>query len=94
MNKNYIGKICIRKGNEHQEPAACFISGINGFGTLVCRVINTDTLVFSDPDGQGDLIDFDYKKLVQMRAEWAVENAKRVLKRTEERYRELLEQSQ
>lgn len=94
MNKDYIGKICIRKGNKFQEPSACFITGVNGFGMLVCRVINTGSMVMTEPDDAEDLIDFDFKKLELMRAEWAVESAKRSVQITEERYQELLEKTQ
>ncbi|WP_202740005.1 hypothetical protein [Acinetobacter sp. 'aerobic (ED)'] len=94
MDKNYIGKICIRRGNKFQEPSACFITGINGFGMLVCRVINTGSLVMTEPDEEGELIDFDFKKLELLRAEWAVENAKKSVQVTEERYQELLEKNQ
>lgn len=92
MSKNYIGEICIRKGNKNQEPSAVFVSGINSFGFLVCRIINSNILVMSEVDGD-DLVDFDYKKLELMRAEWAVENAKRSVQVTEERYQELLEKT-
>lgn len=94
MNKNYIGRICIRRGNKFQEPSACFITGINSFGMLVCRIINTGSLVMTEPEDEGDLIDFDFKKLELMRAEWAVESAKNSVQVTEQRYQELLEQSQ
>lgn len=94
MNRDYIGKICIRRGNKFQEPSACFITGINSFGMLVCRVINTGSMVMSEPDEEGELIDFDFKKLELMRAEWDVERAKNSVQVTEKRYQELLEQSQ
>lgn len=91
MNKNYIGKICIRKGTKFQEPAAVYVSGINGFDMLICRVINTGSMVMSEPEEEGDLIDFDFKTLELLRAEWDVEIAKRSVQLSEERYQELLE---
>lgn len=84
MNKNYIGKICIRKGTKFQEPAAVYVSGINGFDMLICRVINTGSMVMSEPDEEGELIDFDYKTLEVMRAEWFVENAERQVVRSKQ----------
>jgi len=94
MNRNYIGKICIRKGNKFQEPSAVFVSGINGLGMLICRVINTGSMVMSEPDEEGELLDFDFKKLELMRAEWDVEISKRSVRLSEERYQEILEESQ
>lgn len=91
MNKNYIGKICIRKGTKFQEPAAVYVSGINSFDMLICRVINTGSMVMTEPEDEGDLIDFDFKTLELLRAEWDVETAKRSVQISEERYQELLE---
>lgn len=91
MNKNYIGKICIRKGTKFQEPAAVYVSGINSFDMLICRVINTGSMVMTEPEGESDLIDFDFKTLELLRAEWDVETAKRSVQISEERYQELLE---
>ncbi|HEI8439819.1 TPA: hypothetical protein SLF30_000479 [Acinetobacter baumannii] len=84
MNRKYIGQVCIRKGNENQEPAAVFVSGINSFQMLICRVINSGSLVMSEPDEEGELIDFDYKTLEVMRAEWFVENAERQVMRSKQ----------
>lgn len=94
MNRNYIGKVCIRKGNEFQEPSAVFVTGINSFGMLICRVLNTGSMVMSEPDTEGELLDFDFKKLELIRAEWARENAIKSVKILEERYQELLSKSQ
>jgi len=71
-----------------------FVSGINGLGMLICRVINTGSMVMSEPDEEGELLDFDFKKLELMRAEGDVEISKRSVRLSEERYQEILEESQ
>lgn len=76
MNRQFIGTVCIRKGNKHQEPAAVYITGINGFDSLVCRVLNTGDIMFCDPNSEGEIIPFDFLTLQRLRAEWRLDSLK------------------
>ncbi len=75
-DKEFIGKVCIRLGNENQEPLAVVPTGYNGFDLLSCKVLNTGNLVFGGP-----FIDFDIEQLQILRAEWRLNNAKESIKR-------------
>ena len=74
LNRERRGTVAIRPGGEHQEPAAVFVGGINGLDMTICYVLNSETLVFSDPEGS-DLMDMDMTMLKRMRAEWHVQAA-------------------
>ena len=76
LNIDRQGTIAIRQGNENQEPMAVYVGGVNGFYMLVCKPLNSGSLYFSMPE-EDDLVDFDFKLLQKLRAEWNVENAKR-----------------
>lgn len=89
-NSRFLNKICIREGNINQEPCAVVVTGVNSFDYLVCRVINSGSLLMSEVNGF-DLHEFDYDKLQLMRYEWNVENAKRAVERCEKNLIDLKE---
>lgn len=72
------GTIAIRLGNENQKPLVVYVGGLNSFGFLVCRELNSTSIVFSEPDGD-DLVDFDMKLLEKLSKEWRIENLKKQL---------------
>ena len=75
-SRQYIGTVCIRKGNEHQEPTVVYVTGINRLDSLVCHALNTGNLYFSDPDGDS-LTCFELSTFERLRKEWRLGNAKR-----------------
>ena len=88
LNKERKGTIAIRPGSEHQEPAAVFVGGTNGLDMTVCYVLNSEGLVFSDPEGS-DLMDMNMNNLKRLRAEWHVQSAERSKRRWKAKVAEL-----
>ena len=75
-NLDRKGTIAIRQGNNNQEPSAVYVGGVNSFDMLICRVLNTGSILFSMPE-EDDLLDFDITTLRRLRAEWKLANAQR-----------------
>jgi hypothetical protein len=90
LNLDREGTIALRPGNEHHEPCAVFVGGINGFDMLILKKINASTILFGDPDGE-DLMDMDFHALQVMELEWKIENTSRARARFEENLAELTE---
>lgn len=87
--KKWVGKVAIRRGNDDQEPAIVFITGMNKFDLLVSEVVNTGTTVFSTPD---DLLNFDFYKYITMFYKWKIEQAPKRTERMEKLLTEYVEQ--
>lgn len=81
MNSDYIGKICIRLGNDNQEPSIVYVFGINTFGSLVCRVLNTGMVQFTNPESETGLVDFDIDVFQKLRKEWKLKEAQRLVEK-------------
>lgn len=81
MNSDYIGKFCIRLGNDNQEPSVVYILGVNSFGSLICRVLNTGMVLFTDPESETGLIDFNIEVFQKLRKEWKLKDAQRLVAR-------------
>lgn len=82
MNENKIGKIVIRPGNENQEPRVVYVGGVNSFGVLVCKVLNTGDILFSDPE-KDSLLDFDMDTFELLKKEWKIKNLRKQLNELE-----------
>ena len=83
-NRQYIGTVCIRKGTDFQEPRAVYVAGINSFDSLICRVLNTGEVMFSDPDGD-TLMSFNFDVLSKLSLEWKLQKAKDNVVKLEQR---------
>lgn len=77
-NLDRKGTIAIRPGNKNQKPEVVLVGGINGFDMLVCHVLNTDSIVFSDPE-ENDLLDFNMPIFKKLKKEWEIQNLERRL---------------
>lgn len=79
MNKNRKGTIAIRPATEHQEPYVVYVvyvGGVNSFDMLICRVINSSSIVFSEPEDD-DLLDFDLKVYEKLKKDWRLADLKK-----------------
>lgn len=76
MNLNRKGTIAIRPSTEYQEPYVVYVGGVNSFDMLICRVINSNTIVFSEPEDD-ELLDFDLKVYEKLKKEWRLANLKK-----------------
>lgn len=79
-NSERIGQIAMTSGSDYGEPCAVFVRGINQIGLLTMNKLNTGILCFAKPDDT-DLLDFNYKTLEKLRAQWFIDEADRTKKR-------------
>lgn len=87
LNIDRKGTVVIRQGNDNQQPIAVYVGGVNGFDMLVCKELNTSNIYFSMPE-EDDLLDFDFKLLQKLRAEWDLDASKRNTERLQQRIEE------
>ncbi|WP_151803966.1 hypothetical protein [Acinetobacter bereziniae] len=76
MNKNRKGTIAIRPATQHQEPYVVYVGGVNSFDMLICRVINSSSIVFSGPEDD-DLLDFDVNVYEKLKKDWRLANLRK-----------------
>lgn len=83
------GQLAMFAGSEHKEPCIVYIRGVNRMDLLIMQIVNTDTLIFEEPNNS-NLFDVDIKALEKMRANWDLENAKKTVERSQQRVDELM----
>jgi hypothetical protein len=92
IDKSIIGKIMIRNGNEHQEPAVVYVNHYhNLYEYFVTKHLNTGTISFTY---HTDLVDFDIKVFERMKIVWKINNAKTQKDRWKKELKEFNEQNQ
>lgn len=86
IKKAKSGIICIRVGNENQEPAVVYTEFKNGLGLWVCNALNTGQLLMANDEA---LVPYDFMVFEKMRLQWRIGQLPTIKERLEKDLEEL-----